>query len=55
MADECRSLAATIKEGAVRSQLLAVAEHFERLAETQHHFLVSRRTAARSGLIRRSQ
>jgi hypothetical protein len=37
MAEECRRLAATIKENAARSQLLAVAEHFERLAE--HHVL----------------
>ena len=36
MAEECRNLAASIKDEAVRSQLLAVVEHFGRLAETHH-------------------
>ena len=33
MAEECRGLAAEISDQAVRSQLLAVAEHFDRLAD----------------------
>ena len=33
MAEECRSLAPEINDQAVRSQLLAVAQHFDRLAE----------------------
>jgi hypothetical protein len=37
MAEECRRLAATMDDNAARSQLLAVAEHFEQLAE--HHVL----------------
>lgn len=40
MARECRGLAETVKHDEVRTQLLAVAEQFERLA--QHH----RQTAA---------
>ena len=33
MAEDCRRLAAVIEEDHIRFQLLAVAEHFERLAE----------------------
>jgi hypothetical protein len=35
MAEDCRRLAAATEEEHIRFQLLAVAEHFERLAE-QH-------------------
>jgi hypothetical protein len=33
MAEECRRLAAAAKDDVVRSQLLAVADHFAQLAE----------------------
>jgi len=35
MARECRGLANVVKQDQVRNQLVALAEHFERLA--QHH------------------
>jgi hypothetical protein len=35
MAEDCRRLAAAAEEEYIRFQLLAVAEHFERLAEQQ--------------------
>ena len=36
LAEDCRRLAATITDEAVRLQLLAVAQHFERLADPHH-------------------
>ena len=36
MAEDCRRLAAMVKDEAVRLQLLAVAQHFEQLADPHH-------------------
>jgi hypothetical protein len=36
MAEDCRRLAAMVKDEAARSQLLAVAQHFDRLADPHH-------------------